>query len=163
MIALGGFIEHLLKLDQPSDGLPADKTLRRVHRLSPKRFQLLCADLFVKLGFEITTSKYTQIAGVNMHALKRDTKYLIQCRRAGSHQVELEAISSFLNAMHEADSSRGFFVSTGFFSEQARAFAAGKPIELINGRRLLEYFDHLGITVDTAAPATDLKARLKTG
>jgi restriction system protein len=149
MVRLSRVILRFVRLSRTPGRWGAGQGYRDVQRLPRNRFRLLCAELFRRLGFCAKTTTYTEISSVNIIAVKHYITYFIQCRQAGPSEVDLTEISGFFNALRASGCSRGIFVSTGLFSGQAQAFAADKPIELINGRRLNEYLVRLEIAVDS--------------
>jgi restriction system protein len=159
MKAVGRVILRFVRLSRsPNPEKPAEsQPARNRYYMSRNRFRLLCAELFRKLGFYIKSVEYAGTSGVDMVALKQDTTYFIRCRQAGPREVDLTALSGFFSSLQASGCSRGIFVTTGFLTEQAQAFVAGKPIELINGRQLRDYFAELKIPVDTASTRTKLR------
>ena len=129
------------------------KTISDIHRLKPKQFETFCAVLFGKLGFSAKTTSYTKDGGVDVIAVKDGRTHFIQCKKYVSRKVSLSEVRDFYGAMADAGCRRGFFVSTGFFTLDAEKFAAGKPIELINGERLMEYVKQSGVNL-SALPET---------
>jgi restriction system protein len=72
--------------------------------------------------------------------LERDgRRSVVQCKysRARGGVVGSPEVQKFLGTVHHTRSHKGFFVTTRAFSLAAEKFAAGHPIELIDGPGLV--------------------------
>lgn len=132
----------------------AQRTITDIQNLKPKEFEQFVAVLFGKMGFSAKTTSYTKDGGIDVIALKDGKQHFIQCKKYITSKATLPQVRDFYGAMADAGCSRGFFVTTGFFTLDAEQFAAGKQIELINGERLMEYFkrSNLDLKATVAKP-----------
>lgn len=70
------------------------------------------------------------------------TYYIInfQCKKFISREVTVGAIRDFYGALaNKLANGKGYFVTTNKFTLEAQKFAEDKPIELIDGFRLIDY------------------------
>ena len=66
------------------------------------------------------------------------TAHLVQCKRYKNWKVGVLRVREFYGAMAAHQSScEGIFLTCGRYTAKARAFAADKPIRLIDGDELL--------------------------
>ena len=115
-------------------------TLGTIRELSPTEFELFICDLFEQLGFSTTHTGKSHDGGVDVVAEKNGVKYYIQCKKFITREVTLGALRDFYGSLvdHLANGV-GYFITTNKFTLEAKKFAEDKPIELIDGYRLLEY------------------------
>jgi len=62
---------------------------------------------------------------------------LVQCKQWRVFKVNVKEVRAFFGVMVSEGATRGLFVSTGEYTRDCRAFAEGKPIELL-GRAEIE-------------------------
>lgn len=114
--------------------------------LDPLDFERFITGLLHQMGFEAQTTKATGDGGIDIEAvLDRPIvggRYLFQCKRfAEDNPVGSAAIREFYGALiADRKAAKGIFITTSTFTQQARDFAEGLSIELIDGdqlRRLL--------------------------
>jgi restriction system protein len=108
--------------------------------MTPSEFEDYISDLFSKLGYktEVVGGAYDE--GIDVIAEKNGIKHYIQCKKFIIQQVGVSAIRDFYGAIadHLAN-SKGYFITTNKFTLEAERFAADKPIELIDGFKLIKY------------------------
>jgi len=61
---------------------------------------------------------------------------LVQCKQWRREAVTVDVVRGMYGLLCAESASRVVIATTGDFTPDARAFADGKPIELLNGRRL---------------------------
>ncbi len=114
--------------------------------LDPLEFERFITRLLRQMGFEAQTTKASGDGGIDIEAvLDRPIvggRYLFQCKRfAEDNPVGSAAIREFYGALiADRKAAKGVFITTSTFTPQARDFAQGLSIELIDGdqlRRLL--------------------------
>lgn len=114
--------------------------LLKLRGMNPKEFEEYIADLFSKLGYktEVVGGGYDR--GVDVIASKDGLKHYIQCKKYITSVVGVNEVRDFYGAVadHLAQ-AKGYFISTNKFTLEAEKFAEDKPIELIDGQRLIEY------------------------
>ena len=63
--------------------------------------------------------------------------HLVQCKRYIDWKVGVAEVRDFLAQWRHQSRCEGVFVTCGRYTSEARAFATGKPIRLIDGDELL--------------------------
>ena len=111
--------------------------LRKMH---PAEFEEYIANLFSKLGYRTQTVGGSYDEGIDVIAQKDGIKHYIQCKKFITQTVAVGAVRDFYGAItdHLAN-SKGYFITTNKFTLEAERFAEDKPIELIDGQKLVEY------------------------
>ena len=114
--------------------------LNELRHLKPSEFEDYIAHLFNKLGFTAEKVGGAYDGGIDVIAVKDNVKHYIQCKKFITSQVDVGSIRNFYGALvdHLAN-GKGYFITTNKFTLEAEKFAEDKPIELIDGYRLIEY------------------------
>jgi len=102
-------------------------------------FEELIGDLLQRMGLRATVTKASGDGGIDVEAESTDDilggRILVQCKRyEGS--VGSPVVRDLYGALTDARAMKGILVTTSWFSAEAKRFADGKPIELIDGTRL---------------------------
>ncbi len=109
--------------------------------MTPLQFEALIASLLNSMGFRTQLTKQTGDGGIDIVALSTappvSGKYIIQCKR-WSQPVGETVVRDVYGIVTAERANKGIVVTTSSFTRQAYEFAQGKPIELIDGRRLAE-------------------------
>jgi restriction system protein len=144
-----------LNIHHRSRLLDSQRSIEDLRQLSPSGFEQTIADLFRRQGYRVDEIGGVGDGGVDL-ILRRNgdgsIAHLVQCKRYTNWKVGVAEVREFFGAM-AAHQSRceGVFVTCGRYTAEARTFAAGKPIRLIDGDELLSM---LGAT-NPLAPAVD--------
>ncbi len=114
--------------------------LLKLRRMHPTEFEEYIADLFSRLGYktEVTGGSYDQ--GVDVVAEKGGVKHYIQCKKFITSVVTPGDVRDFYGATADHLAvGKGYFITTNKFTLEAERFADDKPIELIDGQKLIKY------------------------
>jgi hypothetical protein len=105
--------------------------------LSPREFEEAVVELYRVMGHK---SRRTGSVGDHGVDVVVDTsggeKWIVQCKRWRGIVGEA-VIRDFYGVLHHEKADRGAVITTGTFSFQARQWARGKPIELVDGDEFL--------------------------
>ena len=111
-----------------------------LHDLSPADFEEFVTDLFRRRGYKESPVGNRGDHGVDI--LLRNPngeRELVQCKNWKNKWVGEREVRDFYGALtHDEEAVRGYIVTTNYFSEPARKWARGKPIDLIDADRLIE-------------------------
>jgi len=122
-------------------GFLSDRELiLKLRNMHPAEFEEYIADLFSKLGFktEVTGGSYDK--GVDVIAKKDGVEHYIQCKKFITSIVNVHDIRDFYGAVADhLAKGKGYFITTNIFTLEAEKFAEDKPIELIDGQKLIKY------------------------
>lgn len=108
-------------------------------RLTPSEFEEYVAQrVFARQGYTVHNTPDTGDGGVDVLLTDRNGRTaVVQCKRYRSTVGE-EIVRDLYGTMMHQGADRAFLVTTGSISPQAWKWAAGKPIELIDGARLVQ-------------------------
>jgi restriction system protein len=128
----------------------ADLKLAQLAALSAESFEEFVAEVFEVLGYEVERVGGSGDLGADLRLRRRDGLLaVVQCKYHKQGVVGSPTLQKFLGTIHHTKSHKGFFVTTSTFSLAAEKFAAGHPIELLDGPRLVELIhDALGPKVE---------------
>lgn len=147
-VAIVGFVRSRLMTTGAARRLDRTWDIDAVRGMSWQEFERLIADVFRRLGYSVhERGRESQAAGtgdggvdlVLTDAKTPGAEFLVQCKQYKAWDVGEPKVREFLGAMVAWQSRcEGIIVTCGRFSHPARAFAAGKPIRLIDGDGLLQ-------------------------
>jgi len=74
--------------------------------------------------------------GVDVLLQKGSDNYLVQCKQWRALRVGVQPVRELYGVMAARRVAGGFVVTSGEFTQEARSFAEGREIQLINGTTL---------------------------
>jgi restriction system protein len=109
--------------------------------LSRQDFERLVAEGFRHRGFLVTERRGGEPDGdIDMALARGNERFLVQCKQWRAQSVSVLALRELHAVMAAEGAVGGFAVTLGTFSMDARKFASGRNIELIDGRGLSAFF-----------------------
>jgi len=106
--------------------------------MKPAEFETYTANLFSSLGYKTSAVGKSYDGGVDVIAEKNGIKYYIQCKKYNTSSVGVKALREFYGVLVDhASQGKGIFITTDIFTSEAEYFAQGKPIELVDGPKLI--------------------------
>jgi restriction system protein len=114
------------------------RTLAEMLALDPAEFEVWIGMMFELNGFRVRNTQYSGDHGVDIEVSKPPINTgLVQCKRYRGTVGEPAVRELYGTLIHERG-DRAWLATTGAISKRAREWAAGKPIELWDGQRLVE-------------------------
>lgn len=105
--------------------------------MSWREFELLTAEAFRLQGFQVEESGGSRPdGGVDLKARKGNEIFLVQCKQWRASQVGVAVVRELYGVMAAEGAAGGYVVTSGQFTPDARAFAEGRNIRLIDGTKL---------------------------
>ncbi|MBC7285661.1 MULTISPECIES: restriction endonuclease [Pseudomonadota] len=105
--------------------------------ISWREFELLVGEAFRRKGFTVQeTGQGGADGGIDLVLLKDGEKYLVQCKQWRRQLVQVNVIRELFGVMTAEGAKGGFVVISGRFTEDAKTFAQGKNLQLIEGAEL---------------------------
>lgn len=106
-----------------------------VRLLSPRKFEVLVAELLSRQGYKITLTPITNDGGFDMYAAKSETLgsflYLVECKRfTPPGNVGVNIVRSLHGVVKDKGANAGVIVTTSFFTAKARGFRDRHKFEL---------------------------------
>jgi len=76
--------------------------------------------------------------------LRKDgEKYLVQCKQWKAYKVGVSVIRELYGVMAATGAAGGFVVTSGVFTPEAKDFASGRNIELVDGAELKQIINRV--------------------
>ncbi len=121
-------------------------SLEQLQALEPGAFEAYVAEhLFSHRGYHAINTRDTKDGGVDVLVTDRfGQTAVVQCKRYRGTVGEAVVRDLYGTMMH-ASATYAYLVTTGAISDEARRWALGKPIQLIDGPQLVELTKSNGI------------------
>jgi restriction system protein len=112
--------------------------LAQLQALSPSDFEEYVARrIFERRGYKALNTPDVKDGGIDVLVTDRNGRQMVvQCKRY-KHSVGEPVVRDLYGTMIGNGAISAYLVTTGEITEAARLWAAGKPIELIDGQRLV--------------------------
>ena len=110
-------------------------TLRKI---SWREFEELVGEAYRRQGYMVTeTGGGGADGGVDLILQKNGEKILVQCKHWKMDKVGVKVARELYGVVAAESASGGIVISSGAFTQEAKDFAKGKPLELLDGPVLL--------------------------
>lgn len=124
--------------------------------LSPNEFEGLITNLFSTMGLDTRQTRPSRDGGVDCVAFDPRPvfggKVVIQAKRY-KNTVGVSAVRDLFGTVQNEGASKGILVTTSGYGKAAFEFAAGKPLELLDGGNLLHLLaEHAGLEAKILMP-----------
>ena len=108
-----------------------------VAQMSWQEFEALVGEYFRRLGYTVTEQGGSAPdGGVDVLLKKGSDRYLVQCKHWRALRVGVQPVRELYGVMAAQRVAGGFLVTSGDFTDEARSFANGREVVLINGQAL---------------------------
>ena len=140
----------LLKFNRKKKLQDLKNELQVIQELSWQEFKTLVAEAFRHVGYIILeNSAFTSDPSVDLVMRKGANLYLVQCRYWQNRKLGKREVKNLFSLMQDKQYSGVFLLTTGIFSNEARYYAASKPVNLVDGIDLIELLDKInGISTE---------------
>jgi restriction system protein len=135
-----------LREQNAPEALPAEWSIEALQMLEWKRFELLCARYYQEVGFRTETLACGPDGGIDVKLFRADRSEplaIVQCKAWNKWAVGVKEIRELLGVMTHEKVSRGIFIASGGYSKDASAFGAANPIQLLDGKGLVQKIKEL--------------------
>lgn len=105
--------------------------------MSWQEFERLVGEGFRLQGYRVVeTGGGGADGGIDLVLNKDGEKYLVQCKQWRAFRVGVDVVRELYGVMAAKGAAGGFVVTSGRFTDEARKFAEGRNVQLIDGTRL---------------------------
>ena len=134
--------------------------IQEISKMSWRDFEQLTAAAFRKLGYSVKDTNDGADGGVDLILKKDGETHLVQCKHWKANKVGVQVIRELLGVMASQGAAGGFVVTAGEYTKEAKSFADGRNIELIDGRILNQWMhqpiikndNQVDVTADEVVP-----------
>jgi restriction system protein len=128
-----------------------------LNEMSWEDFERLVSEYFRRNGFQVTrVGGNGPDGGIDLVLRMKSETYLVQCKQWNAYKVGVWPVREFYGVMTSQGAAGGYFVTSGVYTEEAKAFVEGLNLMLIDGRKLREMID---VASKVAASVTTVASR----
>ena len=121
-------------------------SLELIQSIEWKRFEDLCQRFYAFKGIRSECTPLGPDGGIDIRLFQDDSgkaTAIVQCKAWGDSYVGVKPIRELLGVMIHEKVAKAFFMTSGKYSDEAKAFAAPNRITLIDGKMLLAMLQRL--------------------
>lgn len=134
--ALVSFITRR-KQSQRYERIQSQPRQASLNDMSWQQFEGLIAEFFRRRGFTVRqTGGNGADGGVDLVANKEGKTWLVQCKQWKALKVGVQPVRELYGVVAAQGATGGFVITSGEFSDEAKTFAQGLKLKLVNGTRL---------------------------
>src|SRR5256886_3069699 len=103
-------------------------------------FELLVGEVYRQQGYSVSERGGRQAdGGVDLELVRSSERVIVQCKHWLNRQVPVQRVRELLGVVTAEGADRGILVATSGFTRDALEFAAGKPLQVIDGDALAKF------------------------
>lgn len=130
--------------------------------MSWQQFEVLVGEAFRRKGYSVAETASGADGGIDLVLKKGGETFLVQCKQWKAYKVGVTTVRELYGVMAAKGATGGFVVTSGIFTEEARRFATGRNVELVDGKALYALIRGVSVpaqadlatsTIATNAPA----------
>lgn len=108
-----------------------------LNAMSWQQFEALVGEAYRRKGYAVNeTGGGGADGGIDLWLKKEGETFLVQCKQWKATKVGVTTVRELYGVMAAEGATGGFVVTSGVFTDEARAFAVGRNIELMDGEAL---------------------------
>ncbi|MBT9611896.1 MAG: DUF2034 domain-containing protein [Burkholderiales bacterium] len=120
--------------------------------MSWQEFEMLVGEAYRRQGFNVREiGGGGADGGVDLVLTKNGQTVLVQCKQWKTFKVGVKTVRELYGVMAAQKAQGGVVVTSGVFTQEAKEFAGGKNIALIDGEKLRRVIDSVRSTSHAAA------------
>ncbi len=151
-LSLGAFVSFSRRRRQSElhGQVAKDSSLDALEKMTWREFEGLAAESIRRQGYRVVERGGDgPDGGVDLELHMGKDKYLVQCKQWKVTKVGVATVRELYGVMTAERAIGGFVVASGAFTEEAKAFAEGRSILLIDAKKLRAMIS--SATVDTGS------------
>lgn len=122
--------------------------------MSWQEFEMLVGEAYRRQGFNVRElGGGGADGGVDLVLTKNDQTVLVQCKQWKTFKVGVKIVRELYGVMAAQKAQGGVVVTSGVFTQEAKDFADGKNIDLMDGEKLRRVIDSVRAKPADAQPA----------
>ncbi|RJG10447.1 restriction endonuclease [Pseudomonas cavernicola] len=135
--AIGSVFGRAKRRKLMEDVATATKPGKTVDGISWQQFEQLVGEAFRRQGFTVMeTGGNGPDGGIDLVLRKGTEKHLVQCKQWKATKVGVAVVREFFGLIAAEGAAGGFVVTSGTFTDDAKAFASGRNIRLVENTEL---------------------------
>ncbi|MEM5276387.1 restriction endonuclease [Cupriavidus taiwanensis] len=141
LILLAGALASWLGRRKRQDlvrGVAASRSGDALRQMTWRDFEQLVGEVFRMRGYAVAeTGGSGADGGIDLRLRKGNELALVQCKQWRAYKIPVTVVRELYGVMAAQGAAQGYVVTSGQFTADARAFASGRNIELIDGEALI--------------------------
>jgi restriction system protein len=127
-----------------------------LNNMSWQEFELLVGEGFCQQGYQVTENGGGGAdGGIDLVLRKGGDKFLVQCKQWKAFTVGVTVVRELYGVMAASGAAGGFVVTSGRFTDDAKAFASGRNITLMDGAALFKLINQSPTARATRPPPAE--------
>ena len=123
--------------------------------MSWREFEMLVGEAYRLQGYRVTeTGGGGADGGIDLALTKGSEKFLVQCKQWKAYKVGVGVVRELYGVMAAKGAAGGFVVTSGRFTGDAKAFADGRNVQLVDGPKLFAMIKQAKQSQAAKQPAT---------
>ena len=149
-VAIFSFLNQLRK----GKMLENQTGLDSIKKLSWRQFEELVGEVFRRQGYLVLENPSGGAdGGIDLRLRKNGQISFVQCKHWKSKSLGVKIVRELYGVMTAAKANNGILATFGDFTQEAKSFAKGKPIQLITGNKLTKLITEVQKSAASSAPA----------
>jgi restriction system protein len=121
--------------------------------MSWREFELLVGEAFRLQGYAVSEQGGAgPDGGVDIVLRKGSETFLVQCKQWKAFKVSVDVVRELYGVMAAQGAAGGFVITSGTFTADAKAFAEGRNVRLVDGPRLVGLIQQAKAARSAGAP-----------
>lgn len=127
-----------------------------------REFEILVGEAYRLQGYRVTeTGGGGADGGVDLALDKGGERFLVQCKQWKAIKVGVDVVRELYGVMAAKGATGGFVVTSGRFTQDAKAFAEGRNVKLVDGPELFGMIKRAKQSLTSNAQQPDASAQVK--
>ena len=136
-------------------GVAQSKSANALDGMSWREFEMLVGEAYALQGYRVTeTGGGGADGGIDLVLAKSGEKFLVQCKQWKAYKVGVDVVRELYGVMAAKGATGGFVVTSGRFTDEAKAFADGRNVQLVDGTKLFAMIKQVRQSQATKASAS---------
>jgi restriction system protein len=124
--------------------LPSTVAVNSVQELDWEEFELLVGEIARRRGYKVEMPNAGGAdGGIDLVLRKDGRRGLVQCKNWNKAKVTAKEIREFYGVLVSEGAFMGIFVTASEYTKDARDFAEGKPLQLVDGQGLAKLMNEV--------------------
>jgi restriction system protein len=120
--------------------------------MSWREFEMLVGEAYRLQGYRVTeTGGGGADGGIDLALTKGSEKFLVQCKQWKAYKVGVDVVRELYGVMAAKGATGGFVVTSGRFTDDAKAFAEGRNVQLLDGPKLFSMIKQAKLSLKATA------------
>ena len=113
--------------------------IEAIRAMSWRQFETLVGEAYRRQGYMVEeTGGGGADGGIDLILRGKGQKILVQCKQWRSFKVGVKVVREMFGIMVAERADRVILVTSGVYTQESYGFARGKPIELVDGKALVQ-------------------------